>query len=64
MVARVRWDDKDQDPSIPSLELLESYRRMIHSCSYNEYAMTAYDLVWDAMFYTKPNQCNLHNDTE
>ena len=50
MVARIRWDDKDQGSNIPSLDLLESYRRMIHSCSYNEYAMTAYDLVWDAMF--------------
>ena len=61
MVARILWDDKDQDPNIPSLELLEWFRRMIH---YNEYAMMAYDSVWDAMFYTKPNQCNLHNDTE
>ena len=50
MVARVRWDDKDQDPNIPSLELLESYRRMIQPFPYNEYAMTASDLVWDATF--------------
>ena len=64
MVARIRWDDKDQGSNIPSLELLKSYRRMSPPCSDNEYAMTASDLVWDAIFYTKPNQCNLHNDTE
>ena len=50
MVARIRWDDKDQGSNIPSLELLELYRRMIHPFSYNEYAMTAYGSVWDAMF--------------